>query len=229
VVFAEHGEAAIARLREHVNHYFDVILMDIQMPVMDGYEASRQILKLAASPPIIGLTAHALLDERKRCLEAGMVEHLSKPVEIDILVAAILSHTLNSNEHLDLMCTLPTPVPANQTEPSDSLIDLPALLQRFGSNQPFVDRLIKTVSHTYKDSASQLNAAAQAGDHAAIANLAHAIKGMAGNLFAKRLQEYASATENAARQGTEDALAHALELAHLINKLLHEINVEPRC
>jgi len=67
--------------------------MDIQMPVMNGYEATRQIHALAPELPIIGQTAHALAEERAACLEAGMVDHISKPIDPDRLLAMIIKHT----------------------------------------------------------------------------------------------------------------------------------------
>ena len=92
VVFAEHGRLAIERLKEAGVAAFDVVLMDVQMPVMDGFEATRRVLELAPGLPVIGLTAHALAEERQRCLAAGMVEHVSKPIDADELVDAILRH-----------------------------------------------------------------------------------------------------------------------------------------
>jgi CheY-like chemotaxis protein len=63
--------------------------MDVQMPVMDGLEATRRITALHTGVPVIGLTAHALEEERQRCRDAGMVAHVAKPVEIDELVAVL--------------------------------------------------------------------------------------------------------------------------------------------
>jgi len=92
VTFAEDGRQALDRLQERGADAYDVVLMDIQMPRMDGYEATRRIRSLAPELPVIGLTAHALLEERRRCLDAGMVEHLSKPVDLEDLVTAIRTH-----------------------------------------------------------------------------------------------------------------------------------------
>ncbi|MDP2829284.1 MAG: response regulator [Sulfuricellaceae bacterium] len=64
--------------------------MDIQMPVMDGFEATRFIREMAPALPVIGLTAHALEEERDKCLAAGMVAHVTKPIDSGLLVAAIL-------------------------------------------------------------------------------------------------------------------------------------------
>ncbi len=92
VIFAENGQQALALLDE--THYtnFDAVLMDIQMPVMDGYETARRILAIAPHLPVIGLTAHAMPEERQRCLEAGMRERITKPIDVNDLTAVILQH-----------------------------------------------------------------------------------------------------------------------------------------
>ena len=68
------------------------MLMDIQMPVMNGFEATRQILALAPDLPVIGQTAHAFALELEHCLAAGMVGHIVKPIDPDALVALVLRH-----------------------------------------------------------------------------------------------------------------------------------------
>jgi len=88
--FAENGQQAVDAVRTAGPQGFDVVLMDIQMPVMDGYEATRRLHESAPDLPVIGLTAHALNEQRTQCGEAGMVAHVSKPIEVDALVAAIL-------------------------------------------------------------------------------------------------------------------------------------------
>ncbi|MBL3619253.1 MAG: response regulator, partial [gamma proteobacterium endosymbiont of Lamellibrachia anaximandri] len=89
VIFAENGQLALEHLEELGVTAFDIVLMDIQMPVMDGYEATRRILEMAPTLPVIGLTAHALAEEREKCLAAGMVEHVTKPFNPDTLITAI--------------------------------------------------------------------------------------------------------------------------------------------
>ncbi len=88
----ENGRLAVERVLAVGPDYYDLILMDVQMPEMDGMEATRRIRELAPRLPIIGQTAHALPEERERCLEAGMVDHVAKPLEQDELIAAILRH-----------------------------------------------------------------------------------------------------------------------------------------
>lgn len=91
VVFVSNGLEAVDAMKalQQGGPGFDAVLMDVQMPVMDGLEATRRILALKLGVPVIGLTAHALPEERERCSAAGMVEHLAKPVELDELVAVV--------------------------------------------------------------------------------------------------------------------------------------------
>ena len=90
VTVAVHGQAALDRLRAP-GATFDVVLMDLQMPVMDGYQATRLMREDPAlrTLPVLAMTAHAMLEERERCLELGMQNHLSKPLDPATLYAAL--------------------------------------------------------------------------------------------------------------------------------------------
>jgi PAS domain S-box-containing protein len=88
----ENGRQLVDWLRRDGRAAYDLILTDIQMPEMDGVEATRQILAMAPDIPILGVTAYTMPEERERCLAVGMVEHLGKPVDLNVLVAAILKH-----------------------------------------------------------------------------------------------------------------------------------------
>jgi PAS domain S-box-containing protein len=92
VVSVADGRAAVERVIGDGPGAFDVVLMDIQMPEMDGYEAARRILELAPQLPVIAQTAHAFREELARCLAAGMVGHVTKPVDAETLVRAIRAH-----------------------------------------------------------------------------------------------------------------------------------------
>ncbi len=89
VVFAENGEEAVEQAKSLGVDGLDVVLMDIQMPVMDGYEATRHIQQIAPGLPVIGVTAHALNEERDRCISAGMIDHVTKPIDAGQLIEAI--------------------------------------------------------------------------------------------------------------------------------------------
>jgi PAS domain S-box-containing protein len=92
VVIVGNGREAIDRLQADGCHAYDVVLMDVQMPGMDGYEAVQRILAMAPALPVIGQTAHASTEERDKCLAAGMVAHIAKPIDPDALVELILKH-----------------------------------------------------------------------------------------------------------------------------------------
>ena len=92
VTLACNGQEAVDAVRRQGAAAFDVVLMDVQMPVMDGFDATRAIHELAPRLPVIGQTAHALDEERERCFAAGMVDHLAKPIDPERLVEVVSRH-----------------------------------------------------------------------------------------------------------------------------------------
>ena len=93
VVLTGNGQEAVDCLRAQGPQAFDAVLMDVQMPVMDGYAATRAIHALAPYLPVIGQTAHAFDEERAHCAAAGMIDHLAKPIDPEEMVRVILHHT----------------------------------------------------------------------------------------------------------------------------------------
>ena len=93
VDIAENGKAGVEQFLKHEPGYYDVILMDIRMPVMDGLEATKAIRELeredAKKIPIIAMTANAFEEDRKACLDAGMDEHIGKPIDIPLSPGSI--------------------------------------------------------------------------------------------------------------------------------------------
>ena len=92
VTVVSDGQQAVDQIRRDGAETYDLVLMDIQMPCLDGYEATRRIHAFAPALPVVGQTAHALAEERAKCLAAGMVDHLAKPIDIEALVAVVLRH-----------------------------------------------------------------------------------------------------------------------------------------
>ena len=216
---------------------FDVILMDIQMPEMDGYEAARRILARTPELPVIGLTAHALPEEREKMFAAGMVAHVTKPVQVDELVEAILRNVPDAPRPVPVAAATapeatvavppaPTFSAAAPVEPG-SLIDRAALAARHAGRPGFVQKLIALAVRSNAGMADELRAAAGGGDLEHIALLAHSAKGVLGNLFAASLQGLAERTELAARNGAADAPALARELADGVARLLEELRARP--
>lgn len=92
IVLVGDGLAAVNRVIADGSEAFDLVLMDVQMPGMDGYEATANLLAIEPDLPIIGQTAHAYGEEKARCFAVGMVDHIAKPIDPDLLVEKILTH-----------------------------------------------------------------------------------------------------------------------------------------
>lgn len=96
VITAADGIAALAMI-EKVNHFIDAIVMDMQMPKLDGYETVRRLRVQGFDRPVIALTAGALVGERKKCLQAGCSDYLSKPIKVQQLLETLAHHLSTSS------------------------------------------------------------------------------------------------------------------------------------
>jgi len=229
---AEDGVLACERLQEAGAYAFDVVLTDIQMPRMDGYETARCIRALAPDLPVIGLTAHAMAEERDRCLAAGMVEHVAKPIDVEVLVAAILRQVKRrSTGGANISARREETPGAGESGPVDRpevyenspahapmVIDWVGLEARFNGKKAFIDKLATTMLSSHGDTPGKLRAAAH--ELEALAFIAHSLKGMGGNLMAVPLHDLAKRTEDAARRGAPEAAALAGQLAETLDILL---------
>ena len=165
---------------------FDLILMDCQMPGMDGYEATR-ILKEGPCPPIVALTAHAMEGDREQCLAAGMDDYLAKPFALDQLLA-ILQKWLGGRRPLDPFDTIAPERP--ETRRSET-IDPKALeairsLQKQG-NPHLLHRVIRIYLEDSLRLLRELREARALGDRDRMARSAHSLKSSSANVGAKRL------------------------------------------
>lgn len=225
VVFACDGREALVCVQDRGADAFDVVLMDIQMPVMDGYEAARRLREIAPGLPVIGLTAHAMAEERRRCLDAGMVAHVTKPIDVDGLVEAMIEHigrpapqVSSDGEHALGEESMGDTVADGPVD----LVDWAGLLNRFKGRRAFVGKLLTALLASHADTPAKLRAATLAPDLEALVFMAHSIKGVAGNLMAPDLQEQARQTEVSARAGLPEAGELATALADSLDRLLAE-------
>jgi two-component system sensor histidine kinase/response regulator len=189
---AEHGGEAVEIMLARGGGYFDLVLMDMQMPVLDGIAATR---RLRAEPqfaqlPIIAMTANAMPADRERCLEAGMDDHLGKPLDPDHLWRT-LAHWLRVDA--------PPESPEANEPPAWALpgVDLASGLRRVLGKPELYQRLLLKFAASQKNFTAQLRLALNQGEGETAERLAHSLKGLAGNLGAVDLQTQVALLENA--------------------------------
>ncbi|MGC2857714.1 response regulator [Novispirillum sp. DQ9] len=207
VEVANDGREALLALETAGAQGYDVVLMDVQMPVMDGIEATRAIRAQSRfdTLPVIAMTAHALQEERERCLDAGMDEHVSKPIDPEHL-CAVLARILGPLPRA--AATAPadggTGAAAAAAAPADSPlpdalpgVDVAAALRRVMGNARLLAKLLRDFRQQHRDSAAHLATLMTAGDWSAAREEAHALKGVAGNVGAMEVHAAAQALEKA--------------------------------
>jgi signal transduction histidine kinase/DNA-binding response OmpR family regulator len=185
----------------------DAILMDVNMPEVDGLQATRQIHAAwgKGSPPIIALTAGASAEDRARCEAAGMDDYLTKPLQVSAL-AQTLERWL-APARAPAQDVVPAVTPAATSAPEAPLMDFGRLeeFREFDDDEQTMTR--EVVALFLADTPPRLDAMAQAIAQAnaqALSKAAHALKGAASNIGAKALQQHAHAMESAAREGLPD-------------------------
>lgn len=218
----ENGLLAVERVRNGIGTPYDLVLMDVQMPVMDGYDATRRLHEIMPELPIIGLTAHTMMEERERCLAAGMVEHVAKPIELDILLAAILRHTRPRDPAAPVTGTAAAAL-ATAPQPYHASMDWPDIESYYAGRRAFLLKLLATAAQSQANCPQQLHQAAEIGDHDQIHAIAHGLKGIGGHLLPRSLHALATLTDDSARQHQPASRDHARRLAADIATWLGEI------
>jgi CheY-like chemotaxis protein len=198
VTLAENGQLGVAAVAQ-ANPLFDVVLMDLQMPVMDGYTATRAIRQELglADLPIVAMTANAMASDRAACLEAGMNDHVGKPFELDHLVALLLQHT----GHVE------SPAVAAETKPPPSDADLPkaldvdSALSRMGGNTVVFASILEAFTRDAVLIPDQLTIQLTQAQSADAIRTLHTLKGLAATVGATQLAQLAAQLETRAKAG----------------------------
>ena len=192
VTVATNGLEALQALERKM---FDVLLMDVQMPEMGGLEATEAIRQrergTARHQRIVAMTAHAMNGDRERCLNAGMDGYLSKPIDPQMLFAAIEQ--------------VPAPTPAAVDSEATSGINRDEMLQRLGGDQALFDDVVALFLEDCPLRLAAIKAAVDARNGEEIRQTAHALKGAAGNLAAGGLFEAAKVLERLGAESRFDA------------------------
>jgi signal transduction histidine kinase/DNA-binding response OmpR family regulator/HPt (histidine-containing phosphotransfer) domain-containing protein len=235
---AENGQVAVQMT---ARDKYDLVLMDMQMPVMDGITATRAI---RSNPqlhtlPIIAMTANVMAHDIEQCVDAGMNGHVAKPIDPDALFAALLRwikpRTAESlpQESAPRVASQPAPPIAPDPDPLEIHgIDTKSALRRTGGNRKRYESLLRKFADPSAGAVEEIRTALAAGDTPTAARAAHSMKGAAANLGAGALAEIAAKTETAitAGEGVPDAL-HSLAnsyqaVAAAINLALPSLQVE---
>jgi signal transduction histidine kinase len=225
VRFAENGLEAVKAVSaaQAAGKRFDAVLMDVQMPLMDGYQATSELRALAPDLPVIGLTAHALPEERARCQQAGMVAHLGKPIDHEELVAVLARAAQGSQAPPGAELTSPTGATMGAATAADapsSAVDWAGLEKQLGVGGDSLDRLALLMLASLGTTPGLLRSAAHAGQIAEIVRLAHTVRGVAGNVRVDRVFTLAGALESGARAGAPGTADDALALAAAVEEML---------
>ncbi|KAA5543040.1 response regulator [Roseiconus nitratireducens] len=236
VTTADHGLQAVEQFQRNP---FDVVLMDLQMPVMDGYEATARIRRSVANGgadiPIIAMSARGTETDRRECLSAGMNDCVPKPVDIDQLF-----------ETLSSICDPPTDSPATAADPSDqssssqtackqtldALASLPVfdragVMKRIQNDQAIFELFVETFDTQSDSLRSNIAQAFQRHDYRGAAAAAHRLRGCAANLGGQRILSCAANIERAAETEDDDVIRANLDtLPGLLAELRQSLNLD---
>lgn len=229
---ASSGIEALTMLDEGI-HLYDVVLMDIQMPGMDGFTATRHIRATAGMEtlPIIAMTANVLETDRLACLEAGMNDHLGKPFNIDVLVNTILHWTNKRGGGAGESAPA-----APQRHPTsgwvDADLDYAGSLARFGGREAPYHAALKSFERSAKEAIVGLEVALENNDAKEAAMTLHTLKGAAATIGANRLSAMAGSYEREASAGSiltgeSTVVSHLTELIERVASAIRQVLKAP--
>ncbi|MBT4287721.1 MAG: response regulator [Deltaproteobacteria bacterium] len=218
VTIANNGQEAIEQVK---GNKFDAVLMDIQMPVLDGYQATKEIREMPEfkNLPIIAMTAYAMKGDREQCLDAGMNDYITKPIELDTFFN-ILSRWLpdqNINRLLEVpeksndikklekqkeIDTLQNKIPA---------IDIKTALSRVGGNVSLLKKLLQEFHKDYCHFGEKILSGIQQKQYSTSKKQLHTLKGLTGNLAALELNSLITQLEESIIHHSDEGLEEKLK------------------
>jgi PAS domain S-box-containing protein len=205
------GAEAIKALE---TEHFDTVLMDVQMPELDGYEATKQIRDLSSNVknhqiPIIAMTAHAGASDREKCINAGMDDYCTKPIDPDNLKEILLKWAVNKDKARIKVVNQEV---AHESSDGNFLIfDEKTILERFMNNRDLTRKILLAFLDDLPGKIVSIKKHAETGDLSACQFIAHTLKGIAGDLGADAITKTALAIENAVIIDDQSALLHLIQ------------------
>ena len=185
---AVNGKEAVQCVEEQD---FDAILMDIQMPEMDGFEASSLIRTQNQDIPIIAITAHAMVEEKEKCLASGMNDHVSKPIDPEKLFTTLEKWLKSTEENKNAR---QEETPQNKegiSFPELDGIDIDSALYMMGGNGKLLDKLLRKFTRNHGQTDQEISEALEKGNFDLAHRLSHTVAGVAGTIGAKSLERAA--------------------------------------
>jgi two-component system sensor histidine kinase/response regulator len=220
VVIANHGGEALRILTGGEQPPpFDVVFMDLQMPEMDGFTATRLLRALPQLQglPIIAMTAHALVEERQRCLEVGMNDHVSKPIDPDALFATLMRWAKPRQARAASAQERPVERANEETLPAIEGVDVAGGLRRVAGNKRLYRDLLGQFATKQADASSRIMTAIESGNNKLAERTVHTIKGVAGNIGLGQVFTTAEMLERAIRDETAMVPALLEEFTRVLN------------
>jgi PAS domain S-box-containing protein len=202
---------------------FDVVFMDLQMPEMDGFTATRLI---RAQPhlqklPIIAMTAHVMADEIQRCLDAGMNDHVGKPIDVATFFATLARWTPSGAVEASRPLSKTARARDENILPELAGIDVAAGLQRTAGNKQLYRDLLIQFAIKHESTGNKITEAIESGDRKLVERLAHSLKGVAGNLGVDQIFILAGTLESAILESRDG-------IERLIEELTSALNHQTR-
>ncbi len=230
---ADNGQIALELAQRNA---YDLVFMDMQMPVMDGVTATRALRKLAGLQhlPIVAMTANAMTQDRRKCIDAGMNDYLVKPIDPKELTSILLRWVRPGHTAIAAAAAAAAgpsrAITAPGVQTGELPVGIPGLdtslgLQRMLGKKPLYIAMLRRYLAGQNDLVRDIRAARAGGDHTTAQRLAHTARSVAGNIGATEVQARATALEDAMRQGLDHGVIDSLmnELDAPLDALLRSL------
>ncbi len=214
---AENGQVGVDKALQEA---FDLILMDVQMPVMDGHTATRTLRERGLETPIIALTAHAMKGFEQECLATGFTGYMTKPIDIDALLQMLAARLGGQRIADEKSLQPPEPASIEPQQPKDPLEAGPPIVSRLPAGNPRFRSIIENFIRRLVGQIEAMQKAGREKNFEELASLAHWLKGAGGTVGFDVFTEPARNLEQFAKQGQEAQIQATIEqLARLSDRL----------